>query len=91
MAVVLKPISEDLGWSRTLTAAAITMGSLAGGLLAPVFGPMADRLGPRLLLPAGAGVVGILVIALSLSTEPWQFYAVFVLAVPWRKRCWLES
>jgi MFS family permease len=78
MAVVLKPISEDLGWSRTLTAAAITMGSIAGGLLAPVFGPMADRLGPRLLLPAGAGVIGILVIALSLSTEPWQFYATFV-------------
>ena len=24
MAVVLKPISEDLGWSRTVTAAAIT-------------------------------------------------------------------
>jgi MFS family permease len=78
MAVVLKPISEDLGWSRTLTAAAITIGSLAGGLLAPVFGPMADRLGPRLLLPAGAGLVGLLVIALSLSTEPWQFYATFV-------------
>jgi MFS family permease len=78
MAVVLKPISEDLGWSRTLTAAAITMGSIAGGLLAPVFGPMADRLGPRLLLPVGAGVIGILVIALSLSTEPWQFYATFV-------------
>jgi len=26
MAVVLKPISEDLGWSRTLMAAAITIG-----------------------------------------------------------------
>jgi MFS family permease len=78
MAVVLKPISEDLGWSRTLTSAAITIGSLAGGLLAPIFGPMADRLGPRLLLPAGAGIIGILVIALSFSTEPWQFYATFV-------------
>ena len=78
MAVVLKPISEDLGWSRTLTAAAITMGLLAGGLLAQVFGPMADRLGPRLLLPAGAGIIGISVIALSLSTEPWQFYATFM-------------
>ena len=28
MAVGLKPISEDLGWSRTLTAAAITLGAL---------------------------------------------------------------
>src|SRR3954454_4182433 len=78
MAVVLKPISDDLGWSRTLTAAAITMGSIAGGLLGPLMGPLADRFGPRFLLPAGAGVVGGLVIALSLSTEPWQFYATFV-------------
>jgi MFS family permease len=78
MAVVLKPISQDLGWSRMLTAAAITMGSIAGGLLGPLVGPLADRFGPRLLLPAGAGLVGGLVIALSLSTEPWQFYATFV-------------
>jgi predicted MFS family arabinose efflux permease len=27
MSVVLKPISDELGWSRALTAAAVTMGS----------------------------------------------------------------
>jgi MFS family permease len=78
MAVVLKPISQELGWSRTLTAAAITAGSLSGGILAPFFGPLADRLGPRLLIPTGAAVVGLLVMALSLSSEPWQFYATYV-------------
>ena len=78
MAVVLKPISEDLGWSRTLTAAAITLGSLTGGLLSPLFGPMADRLGPRLLLPLGGALVGLLAVGVSLSTEPWQFYATFI-------------
>ncbi|HEX9663936.1 MAG TPA: MFS transporter, partial [Candidatus Binatia bacterium] len=78
MAVVLKPISEDLGWSRTLTAAAITAGALLGGVLAPFFGPIADRLGPRLLLPGGAALMGGLAMALSASTQPWQFYAAFV-------------
>src|SRR5215510_11062432 len=78
MAVVLKPISEDLGWSRTLTAAAITIGSLTGGLLSPLFGPLADRLGPRLLLPLGGASVGLLAIGVSLSTAPWQFYATFI-------------
>ena len=78
MAVVLKPISEDLGWSRTLTAAAITLGACLGGLLSPLFGPIADRLGPRLLLPAGGALVGLLAFGVSLSTEPWQFYATFV-------------
>jgi MFS family permease len=78
MAVVLKPISEDLGWSRTLMAAAITIGSLLGGLLSPLFGPLADRLGPRLLLPLGGALVGLLAFGVSLSTEPWHFYAAFI-------------
>jgi MFS family permease len=78
MAVVLKPISEDLGWSRALTAAAITLGAFLGGLLSPLFGPIADRLGPRLLLPAGGALVGLLAFGVSLSTEPWQFYVTFV-------------
>jgi MFS family permease len=78
MAVVLKPISEDLGWSRTLTAAAITIGSLSGGLLSPLFGPLVDRLGPRVLLPLGGASVGLLAFGVSVSTEPWQFYATFI-------------
>ena len=78
MAVVLKPISEELGWSRTLTAAAVTAGALLGGGLAPFFGPIADRLGPRVLLPGGAALMGGLAMALSASTQPWQFYAAFV-------------
>ncbi len=78
MAVVLKPISEELNWSRTLTSSAITLGSFAGGLLAPVFGPISDRFGPRYLLPLGAALVGFAVIALSMSHEPWQFYATFI-------------
>jgi MFS family permease len=78
MAVVLKPISDDLGWTRSLTAAAVTMGALSGGALSPLFGPLADRLGPRFLLPAGGALVGLLAIGVSLSTEPWHFYATFV-------------
>jgi MFS family permease len=78
MAVVLKPISADLGWSRTLMAAAITIGSLLGGLLSPLFGPLADRLGPRLLLPLGGALVGLLAFGVSASTEPWHFYAAFI-------------
>ncbi|HKY08676.1 MAG TPA: MFS transporter [Candidatus Binatia bacterium] len=78
MAVVLKPISDDLGWTRSLTAAAVTMGALFGGVLSPLFGPLADRMGPRILLPAGGALVGLLAIGVSRSTEPWQFYATFV-------------
>ena len=78
MAVVLKPISEDLGWSRSVTAAAITLGSFGGGMLSPLFGPVADRYGPRVLLPLGGVLVGLLSIGVSQSTQPWQFYATFI-------------
>ncbi len=78
MAVVLKPISEDLGWSRSVTAAAITLGSFGGGMLSPLFGPVADRYGPRVLLPLGGILVGLLSIGVSQSTAPWHFYATFI-------------
>lgn len=78
MAVALKPITEELGWSRTLASSAITLGSVAGGLLAPLVGPLADKLGPRILLPAGAALVGSCVICISLTYAPWQFYVSFV-------------
>lgn len=78
MGVVFKPISEDLGWSRSLTAGGVAAGTIGAGLLAPFLGRVADRLGPRLLLPGGAVVVGALTLALSRVTEPWQFYAAYV-------------
>jgi len=65
MSVVLKPISDELGWSRTLTAAAVTMGALVGGGISPIVGPIAERLGPRFLIPAEGMLVGLLAIGVS--------------------------
>src|SRR3954454_3700556 len=53
MAVLLKPLSEDQGWSRTLTSGAISAGTLLAGLLAPWIGRLAGRLRPPPLLPGG--------------------------------------
>src|SRR5258706_15318846 len=75
MAVVLKPISEDLGWSRSVMAAAITLGSFSGGLLSPFFCSMADRLGPRIFLPPGGVFGGLLSIGGGLSSEAWRVFA----------------
>jgi MFS family permease len=47
-------------------------------VISPVIGPIADRLGPRLLLPSGGALVGLFAIGVSLSNEPWHFYATFV-------------
>jgi MFS family permease len=78
MGVIFKPLSQDMGWSRSLTAGAIAAGTIGAGLLAPFLGRLADRVGPRVLLPLGAAAVGGLGIALSAVTQPWQFYAAYV-------------
>jgi sugar phosphate permease len=78
MSVILKPLSDDQGWTRTLTSGAITAGALLAGFLSPGVGRAADRIGPRLLMPVGAAAVGTLVILLSRIDEPWQFYATYV-------------
>jgi MFS transporter, OFA family, oxalate/formate antiporter len=78
MSVLLKPITEDLGWSRTLLSSAVTIGSVAGGMLAPAIGPIADRLGPRYLLPIGAALFGAFVLGVGATHQPWLFYAAFV-------------
>jgi sugar phosphate permease len=78
LAVLLRPLSEDLGGSRSLTAGAIGAGTIVAGLLAPVVGGLADRFGPRVLVPVGAALAGGLVFAMSHVSEPWAFYATYI-------------
>ena len=80
MGIMLKPISEDLGWTRTMTAGAITAGTLMGGALSPPVGYLADRYGPRLLMPLGAALVSLAFFALAGLSTLWQFYVAYVVA-----------
>ena len=78
MGPVFKPMTEDLGWSRTLTAGAITAGAIGGGIATLVFGRLADRMGARLLLPAGAAAAGACALGIAFVTQPWQLYVAYV-------------
>ena len=50
-------VIEEFQWSRGLAAGALTLGSVAWTVSAPAWGQMLDRLGPRFVFPAGAGLM----------------------------------
>jgi MFS family permease len=80
MAVMLKPLSEELGRSRTEVTTAIAIGTMGMGLAAPFVGRLADRFGPRFLLPVGGALLTGAFILMSQVQALWQFYLAYIVA-----------
>ena len=59
MSPLLKPITDELGWTRSEYAAAMNFRMLLLMLIAPFAGQLVDRLGARFILAAGALAMGI--------------------------------
>lgn len=76
--VLLTPMEQDLGWSRSeLTAGFSLMWLVAGGMAFPV-GSWIDKHGARLLMTVGSIGAAVLVIAWSLVTSLTAYYLVWV-------------
>lgn len=76
--VFLKPVSDDLGWSRTVYAAANPIMSTCVALVGPFVGWMSERRGPRVVLVAGSLLMSGTLLAASRMQTMWQFYVVAV-------------
>jgi MFS family permease len=77
--VFLKPVSDDLGWSRTDYALANPIMSTTVALIGPLVGWAADRRGPRPVLVAGSLLMSAgLVLAGRMQTTT-EFYAIALL------------
>lgn len=74
LSVFLKPITEEFGWTRSVFAGAITVGTILGGFLAVAIGPMLDKRGPRLIVFLGFLVFGFCVGSIYFVNHLWQFY-----------------
>lgn len=79
LGAMLPAITADTGWSHSAISGGIALGTLAGGVFAPVAGVLVDRYGPRLLLPAAALVLSIGYALLGASASLWMFYVSYVL------------
>jgi MFS family permease len=69
LAVFLKPMTEGLGWTRTMLMGAITVASIATALTSPLVGRIIDHRGARLLMPVGAIAGSGLLVGLSSVTQ----------------------
>lgn len=76
--VVLVPMRDDLGWSRTTIIGAYSLAILISGLLAPIVGRHVDRDRPREMMVAGSIAATLLVVAWSQVTNPVMFYAIWI-------------
>ena len=77
IAVFLKPLAAEFGWSRGDVSLAYTVASIATAVVGVYFGRVSDRHGVRLLARAGTLAFGLSLIGLSFQTSLWHLYAGF--------------
>ena len=77
LAVFLQPIATDTGWSVSGVSAAATIDFLAMGFAAFFWGALSDRFGTRIVVLAGAVLLGIGLVGASQATSLWQFQFFF--------------
>ena len=73
-------IFEDMGWDRTTLALGVTIGTWTSGFATPFVGRLADRHGPRALMPIAAVIVGLCFFAIAGIQAVWHFYAAYIVA-----------
>ena len=77
LAVFIFPMSEDLGWSRTLIAGAASLGGLVATVASPLVGWALDRYGARTILTSSVLILGLSTVSLAWATIPIAFYLAY--------------
>lgn len=79
--VFMKPVTEELGWSRGAFSAALLVQGVGGIISAPIFGRMLDRYGIRRASLPMIAVLALAVASLSmLNGSLWLLYLIFFIA-----------
>jgi predicted MFS family arabinose efflux permease len=77
--ILLKPLTEEFGWSREAVSAAFGIAAMTVAVCSPPLGLMLDRLGPRRVILPCLVVFGLAFASLSLLTPSlWHLYAIFL-------------
>ncbi len=71
--VFMEPITSDFGWPTAHFYIAISCGTVMGGIMAVIVGPLVDKHGPRRLMLFGAFCCSAGLVGLSNLSTLWQF------------------
>ena len=75
--IFFKPMSNEFGWSRSVTAGPFGFYAIFHNLLAVFAGKVCDRFGPKLILAIGGFCLGLSMILMRYVTTIWELYLFF--------------
>lgn len=76
--VFVKPMENELGWSRAETALAFSLALLVEGLIAIPIGRWVDKHGARGLMTFGSILGSLLMLTWGYVDQLWQFYLLWI-------------
>jgi MFS family permease len=80
LSMMMLPMTEEFGWSRSQFSFATSAVMWAGALASPLLGRLIDRRGVRPVVLTGTGVLGLLSLTLAHQTASlWLFYLLYAL------------
>ncbi len=77
LAIFMKPMVSEFGWSRAAVTGSIALGSICAGIISPFVGPILDRHGPKVVAFWGILVLSLGLIGMTFINRIWQFYLFF--------------
>src|SRR3954454_3331052 len=81
LAVYLQPMAAETGWSRAGISSAMTLDFLTMGVAAFGWGAASDRFGTRVVVLAGALLLGLALVLASRATSLVQFQLTYGILV----------
>ena len=73
-------ITDETGWTRSSIGFTASFGVWMSGVSAPFVGLLADRYGPRWLMPMGTIFLGLCLVALGGVNAIWLFFLIAIMA-----------
>jgi MFS family permease len=77
LSIFMKPMVDELGWTRASVTGSIAFGSVCGGALSLLVGPILDKFGPRMVSFWGISLMCLGLFALMFVDRIWQLYLFF--------------